>query len=82
MVVENGLDDAKAGVVWIQAVDASDTGALSKAVHNGRSWESAVVRPHQGWWDVWVELVKSFLFFQHHEVWLAERVHTLLEWLT
>jgi hypothetical protein len=82
MVVENSLDDAKAGVVWIQAVDASDTGALSKAVHNGRSWESAVVRPHQGWWDVWVELVKSFLFFQHHEVWLAERVHTLLEWLT
>jgi hypothetical protein len=29
-----------------------------------------------------VELVKSFFFFQHNEVGLAKRVHTLLEWLT
>jgi hypothetical protein len=29
-----------------------------------------------------MELVQRFLLFEHNEVGLAERVHTLLEWLT
>jgi hypothetical protein len=81
MVVKNSLDDTKAGVVWIETIDAADAGALSKAVHNGWAREGAVVCPHQGWWDVRVELVQRFLLFEHNEVGLAEGVHPLLEWL-
>jgi hypothetical protein len=81
MVVEDGLDDAKAGVVWIETIDAADAGALSKAVHNGRAREGTVVCPHQGWWDIRMELVQRFLLFEHNEVGLAKGVHTLVEWL-
>jgi hypothetical protein len=81
MVVKNSLDDAKARVVWIQVVDAANNGALSTAVHNGWAREGAVVRPHQGWWDVWVELVQRFLLFEDNQVGLAEGVHALREWL-
>jgi hypothetical protein len=81
VVVDDCFDDPKSGVVRVEVVDASDDGALTTAVHNGWTRECAVVRPHQSWWNVRVELVKGFLFFQHDKVRLAERIHASFKWL-